>query len=152
MKPYELRKVKLFKALSEETTAFSAELWLHGAKVADCCNRGHGEVVLFHYISPEAKAAHIAYCKTLPPLPADDLCEMPLAFDVDLHVTKLLADWKEHQWLKHACKRKTVFRLKGLRTSEWYTINSPYTPTLSDRLHKEYGDRLAEIANEKFQE
>ena len=42
MKDFELRKVKCFPELSEETEAFTAQLWIDGKHVANLKNDGHG--------------------------------------------------------------------------------------------------------------
>ena len=42
MKDFELRKIKSFEAMSEETEAFTAELWVDGKHLADVKNDGHG--------------------------------------------------------------------------------------------------------------
>ena len=38
----ELKKVKIAKFLSEETTAFSAQLWVDNEYIADVSNEGRG--------------------------------------------------------------------------------------------------------------
>lgn len=38
----ELRKVRIVKALSEETTCYTAEIWIDGALAFHASNRGHG--------------------------------------------------------------------------------------------------------------
>ena len=39
---FELRKIKYFDAMSEETPCFTAEIWENGKKVADVKNDGQG--------------------------------------------------------------------------------------------------------------
>jgi hypothetical protein len=38
----ELRKVKVYRGMSEETEAFTAQLWVDGNYIADLKNDGHG--------------------------------------------------------------------------------------------------------------
>ena len=42
MKNFELKKIKCFAELSQETEAFTAELWIDGKHVADIKNDGQG--------------------------------------------------------------------------------------------------------------
>jgi hypothetical protein len=39
---FELRKIKYFDAMSEETPCFTAQIWENGKHVADAKNSGHG--------------------------------------------------------------------------------------------------------------
>ena len=39
---YQLKKIKFFDAMSEETPCFTAEIWENGKKVATVKNNGHG--------------------------------------------------------------------------------------------------------------
>jgi len=52
MKDFELRKIKSFEPLSEETEAFTAQLWVDGKHVADLKNDGQGGCNNFSPIKP----------------------------------------------------------------------------------------------------
>ena len=55
MKEVTLKKLKINENLSEETSCYSAELWLKNRKVANCSNRGHGGGDIIHWTKPEDK-------------------------------------------------------------------------------------------------
>lgn len=46
----ELRKLKLALYLSEETTAYSAEIWIDGELAFHASNQGHGGADLYRQI------------------------------------------------------------------------------------------------------
>ena len=46
----ELKKLKVVAALSEETTCYTAEVWIDGAKAFLASNRGHGAADDFHRV------------------------------------------------------------------------------------------------------
>ena len=46
----ELKKLKVVTALSEETTCYTAEVWIDGAKAFLASNRGHGAADDFHQV------------------------------------------------------------------------------------------------------
>jgi hypothetical protein len=60
----ELRKVKVHKDMSEETTCYSAEVWLDGVKAGNVSNDGHGGC---DRVQPRELHERLdAYAKTLP--------------------------------------------------------------------------------------
>ncbi|RSX19239.1 hypothetical protein DAH98_24155, partial [Sphingomonas koreensis] len=46
----ELRKLKVVDALSEETTCYSAEIWIDGQRAFLASNRGHGAADDYHAV------------------------------------------------------------------------------------------------------
>jgi hypothetical protein len=46
----ELKKLKVVVALSEETTCYTAEIWIDGARAFLASNRGHGAADDFHQV------------------------------------------------------------------------------------------------------
>ena len=46
----ELKKLKVVAALSEETTCYTAEVWIDGARAFLASNRGHGAMDDFHQV------------------------------------------------------------------------------------------------------
>ncbi len=63
----ELRKVKYSAALSEETAAFTADVYVDGKKVGTASNHGTGGSNDIHWTDRAAGGAFAAYLKTLPP-------------------------------------------------------------------------------------
>lgn len=140
---YEMKRVKISRALSEETTAFVGELWLDGRKVADCSNRGHGDSVNILYASREAEAAHIRFCETLPPIKSTYFLE-GLKVDNELHVSELVADLDLTKTITRQCKAKILFRLKGDKPGQYW--QGKYASV--ERVREKYGDKIEVIFNE----
>lgn len=98
----EVKNIKHVPRLSEETNAFSADLYVDGEKIANCSNRGKGgnnqitaiysenEKKRKHYREQLAKAE--AFAKTLPGVKSDfkkdGLLPMDLEFFIDLEIEK----------------------------------------------------------------
>lgn len=59
-------------------------------------------------------------------------------------------DRKEQQQIKRWCKTKTVFRLKNDPEGSWRTIKAPYSDRVREHIVRKYGNRVEEIANERY--
>src|SRR3972149_5431468 len=55
----ELKKLAIYPRMSEETTAFAADLWIDGVKVGHAKNDGHGGMAFVDWIVPPARRAEI---------------------------------------------------------------------------------------------
>jgi hypothetical protein len=89
----ELKSIKFSEAMSEETNAFTANLYINGKKVGYCKNRGHGGCTDYDHITPEDRktiADAETYCKALPKTKWKDM-----EFDQSLEsvIDQLLEDW-----------------------------------------------------------
>lgn len=65
----ELRKVSFSERMSEETNAFTADLYVDGKKVGYCKNTGQGGCTNYHWNTVEDRETILEaerYCKTLP--------------------------------------------------------------------------------------
>ena len=65
----ELKSIKFSEAMSEETNAFTANLYINGKKVGYCKNQGHGGCTDYNADEPKFRtiiAEAEAYCKALP--------------------------------------------------------------------------------------
>lgn len=144
----ELRKVKINKAMSDETTCFSADVFADGVRVGVASNRGCGGPNEFREVVPGAAARIAAYCKTLPPPYPGDPALGHLSMDVDTLIGKLVDDHTEAEFVKRHCRKKTLFRLVDTPPGEYRTVNKPYSPAVKDYLTRTYGDKLARVYNE----
>lgn len=91
----ELKSIKHNPSLSEETEAFTADLWVNGKKVAYCSNRGHGGCTDYRaydkLLQPLLAEAEV-YCKSLPPVTyLKSTLDMDLGFKID----NMLFEWLE---------------------------------------------------------
>ena len=55
----ELKKLAIYPRLSEETTAFNADLWIDGVKVGSAKNDGHGGMTFVSWVVPPARRSEI---------------------------------------------------------------------------------------------
>lgn len=131
----ELKKIEYSARLSEETNAFSADLYIEGKKAGITSNRGHGGPTDYHGINKEGdelirKAE--AYCKTLPPekfeMEGEEYeIEMDLENFIDNLVTKYI-DNKELQKfrkrMENAMEMSIVFGIPDQSFSK-LTLKSP---------------------------
>jgi len=65
----ELKNIKFSEAMSEETNAFTADLFINGKKVGYCKNQGHGGCTDYNSYEPENRKViqeAEAYFKSLP--------------------------------------------------------------------------------------
>ena len=93
----ELKKIQIFNAMSEETTAFHAEIYVDGKKVGYAKNDGRGgSTDCCHYDGhKELFRQAEAFCLTLPPIkyPAAHGCEaFEWKMDLEAFVDQLIED------------------------------------------------------------
>lgn len=88
----ELKNIKVALHLSEETTAFTADLYINDVKSAHVRNDGHGGPDLYTSYNPKdwpvIKQAE-TYCKTLPP---EKTTYGSLPMDLELYIGNLLTN------------------------------------------------------------
>jgi len=89
----ELKNIKFSEAMSEETNAFTANLYINGKNVGYCKNTGQGGCTDYHANTPEDRkviAEAEAYCKGLPKVKYSDLeWNQSLEWVID----QFLEDW-----------------------------------------------------------
>jgi hypothetical protein len=100
----ELRRVSYNARLSQETSAYAADIWVDGVKRGSVENDGRGGANL---VRPGSLADEIrAYCKTLPPVEYDF---GPLPMSEDILFGRLLDAWLAERDLKKLLKKKMLF-------------------------------------------
>lgn len=141
----ELKNIEIFESGSQETTCFTADLWIDGKKAATVENSGNGGANLCRFYDQQLHRQFEEYCRSLP----SDY-EWPM--DEDFFITLLVAKHQEEQALKKACRKKILFRLKSKTydIGEWESVRQAYSPEAAAGLRVMYGDDLGEIANERF--
>lgn len=129
----ELKSLKVFEEMSEETTAFVADLFINGKKVAYCKNDGRGGCT---YYSPYTKELRgllneaEAYCKTLPPLQFEvgSGSMMDLPQDLELVIDGLVEEKEQEKFEKKrdkVCVKAFVFGTKNSYSSRgWKKIKN----------------------------
>ena len=162
-----LKNVKTNRAMSDETPAFSASVYVKretddpralanpkyvGVKVGAVINRGHGGSHIYRWDDPAIgrEVERWANDQTII-IPADEFSEeYELDFEkLDHFIYAALDEWETKQWFKRQCAKKTLFRLKEDRDPDsWRILNRPYTPLVMALLVKNFGRDIAEVANE----
>jgi hypothetical protein len=114
MERISLKKVRFSEALSEETNAFTADVYLDGKKFGYAKNTGQGGCTDVHFYpgKKELFEEAVAYTKTLPQI-------KPEGYDFELDPTmenivdELFVDWLEMKQLKKHMTSGIVFKDKN---------------------------------------
>ena len=149
----ELRNLRINKALSDETTCFSADVWVEGRKIGVAMNRGHGSCHDYHWTDQEAgKALHeYAFQAYDGKVIGNFQPPLTITFDhLDHLIDELINKAEEEKQMRRWCKTKVCIRLKGDKQGEWRTYRGTYSPEFAAALRTKHGEALEEILNERF--
>ena len=117
----ELKSIKFSEAMSEETNAFTANLYVNGKKVGYCKNTGQGGCTDYNSDSPELRpviAEAESYCKSLPMVKYRDMTwEQSLEGIID----QLLEDWLGARETKKMERRMLKAILVGVPNAYRYS-------------------------------
>lgn len=142
----ELRGIKYYPALSEETECFSAKVVIDGKVAGTVANGGTGGPDDFSSLELIARLDAIAIAQ-LPPLEADGIMLKP---DAEILVGKLLSKELDRRYLRRVCAKQTLFRLKSDPEDTHRTVKAKFSPEVKAFITKKYGDQVSEILNEKI--
>ena len=168
----ELKKVKVARYLSEETTAFAAQLWVDGEYIADVSNDGHGgNNRIMHRFGAKGLntrdkvQAFEAWCKDYDLSPCCrayttysegvlccKVCYEEVAYGgmrADFYISLMLEDYEKEKQVKRWCKTKTVITLKGDKPGDFHTYKRAYDPEFAQRIRNAEPE-LVEILNERY--
>ena len=115
----DLKKISHNERLSEETNAYSADLWIDGKKIGTVSNAGHGGPDMFHG-DQTAYAAADAWCREN--LPRWSMGDESHETDLEMHCADLLENHLVSKDLRAALRRSVVFQIPGetiLRELRW---------------------------------
>ena len=147
----QLKNVKIAWNMSEETTAFTATLYIDGAKAAYVKNEGTGGDNHPRFMNRELEKEFHEFCKSLPPEYLDDDDDEPYPMTYDSFIGQLLTEWIENDDWKKACKKGIAYTLTGHKDGEYMLWKVPYSPEMAEQVRKKYsGGSLKEIINERF--
>ncbi|MBF0650774.1 hypothetical protein IR083_18285 [Dysgonomonas sp. GY75] len=101
----ELKNIKHFYALTDETNAFSAKLYVNGVYTADCSDTGKGGCIDIRAVKGRETLLKQAgeYTKSLPPVKAG--FDPELDMDLELYIGLLVETDIEDRELKKAIKK-----------------------------------------------
>jgi hypothetical protein len=149
----ELRKVKIARFMSEETTAFTAELWVDGNLLGHVKNDGRGGNNQLDPAqwTPEGHAQireFEAWCRNQP---AEEFDGKSLSMNCDFFLGLLLEQYEENAMLKRKCKRNVMIKLVGQEEGRYSEYKGrTYAPEIAASIREHFGDKLVEIINERF--
>jgi hypothetical protein len=147
----ELKKVKTYPRLSEETIAMNCDVWFDGELVGHAENRGNGGDNFIHSVSSRSHLQPLEqFITSLPCLAregdeADGFCDLQMS--VDLFISMWIGDHEEEREFKRICKKKILMKMTD---GNHYTVNWAYTPERAVMLREREGAELVEIINERF--
>ena len=162
MKNAELKKVKIYKGMSQETTAFNAELWIDKKLAAHVENDGHGGCNFIRYVDRNHgksayETAFNAWTEAMPPVPCTDDWAIergfgPMAMDAEFWVSLEVERVASEQDWKRKCARNTLIRLVGDSPDQFraYKPAAKYSPEFAAQIKAKHGANLLEIINERF--
>jgi hypothetical protein len=120
----ELRKVHYSAALSDETPAYSADIYVDGKRRGNVVNHGHGGQDVIY---PPALGEELeAYAKTQPDVDCGE-GDPPLPCSADLLLVELLEDHLVAAELRRKLRKRTLF----LRGEVLYQTRGMVGPTCS---------------------
>jgi len=116
----ELKNVSYNKKLSQETSAYAADIWLNGVKRGSVQNAGHGGPDMFypHTLGNEIET----YAKTLPPV---EFHGSSLEQNADMVLGEILNTYLAAKDLQRILKTKTLFTVAS---GKMYTIKGLAEP------------------------
>ena len=138
----ELKAVKIHEDMSDETSCFSASIFIDGRKVGVVSNQGQGGPN--EYMVPDKAAwdKFSAYCK-------QKMSGSEFQFEYeDQYIDKLLSEHENRMFLRKQCLGKTLFRLDGDTDDSWRVAKIPFTECIRQILQLRYLGRTLIIAND----
>jgi hypothetical protein len=116
----ELKNIKVSEHMSEETTAFTADIFINGKKAGYCKNGGYGGPTDYHALGGNTVSLMNEaeeYCKSLPKLKFGD------GFEINMNLEVYIGDLLEKHLMYRNIKRDMA---KGLciKTNNGYEIVS----------------------------
>lgn len=150
-----LKKIRYNDRMSDETSCFSAEIWMDGQKLADVSNQGCGGSNAYYPVGGYSNPKWTELCEWCKKQPPHIYQGISIEMDTDLYISDLLEEWLKKEdtrrvqaQIKRWCKTKTVYRLKGDAPGKWWVLKTPYSPKVKEQIVTKYGDTIETIANE----
>lgn len=154
----ELKNIKHFHALTDETNAFAAKLYVNDVLVAECSDTGKGGCIDIHVVKGRESLLNEAkeYTKSLPSLKTE--FDFDLEMDLELFISQLVsADIVEREYKKSVKKLEPNNIVFGKNQKElaytWFTSRGnkkvPIASMLSTpQTRKLLSERIAKLVKE----
>lgn len=124
----ELKSIKFSEAMSEETNAFTANLYVNGKKVGYCKNTGQGGCTDYNSNTPEDRKAIAeaeTYCKALPKTKWNDI---EFKQSLESVIDGLLEDWLKAKEQKKMIKYMQTGLVVGVPDANSYSYTNYKRP------------------------
>lgn len=144
----EIKNLKIAGFASEETTCFTATIYVNGERAFSANNDGYGGSNLYYPCGPNGKRLYqevLAWVKTLPAIEYNGI---QLDQDLDMVIGDLMAKAETQKRLAKWCKTKTVFQVPGDQPDEYRTIDRKFDGSVRAWILKKYPN--ATIFNEQL--
>ena len=99
----ELKNIKHFESMSEETLCFNASLYVDGRKVGAVSNRGHGGCHEYGFDMKTQQELNRWCEENLPKWSMDD--DQEYETDLELHISNLVAHFLDTKYIKKLLKK-----------------------------------------------
>ena len=145
----ELKNVKIHRDMSEETTCFSATLYIDGRRAALIKNCGSGGGHNIHFLPGMGNLSRRfnEWVDKQPPFDLGDGQTVPAG--VDMVISDLLEQYETMRQNKRWCSNGLLtFRFKDDIKGMYRQLRAKYTPELAKALRQEHGEQLETILNE----
>jgi hypothetical protein len=116
----ELKKFKSYPRLSEETTAYNADIWIDGKFAATAENNGKGGCDNIRFDDHDLEKRFYAFCEAQPDLQSQ---YGPLKMNSDLFIGTLVEKLEHAKWLKNQSKKKVLFTLPDQKAGTYSTVS-----------------------------
>ena len=136
--------------MSEETTCYSATLYLDGKRVGYVKNDGRGGCDHIQLIGNDQKVWE-ALREAVSEIPdrKSTISDMMLKPDMDTLMHMMPVYGEVLKKVKRDCKTKVVFRDATCTGGEYFAIKAPYTPEIEAKIRERYEstEPVMEVAN-----
>ena len=136
---YWIKGLKNFKG-HEGEPLFQCTITKNGKKVGFFSEDSWGGNAQLDMISKVEEKALTEYAKSVDAEPWEE--------SYHSFIAKIADELDQQKWYKRNCKKKTLFRIKGMKEGEWKTVNHPFEPRVKDFIVKKYGKKVDFILNE----
>jgi len=146
-----LKNLKIHRDMSEETTCFSATVYVDGKKVGIAKNDGRGGCNMYYWEDYGFGRKVEEWAKTLPPrkVPSVSMPDLTVSCDLDILIGEIMDKQEEDRWVKRQCRNKTLFRIEGDPADSYRTVKHVYDAGVKAFIEGKYGDAVVEILNER---
>ena len=139
----DVRNVRVNQALSQETSCFSATLYVDGRRVGTAGNRGEGgcnEYDVARDILEKMEKSAREWCAG-----NVDWWKPEYLEALDAMIGELIDRKEEEKFVRRRAGSQTLFRLKGDAKGVWRAVSGPRGPQVEAWIRERYGDQIERI-------